>query len=92
MPCGKENVCHYTDPALGARLFSQRFKYRSWSGFAEVDIEIPDPIRPKFEDMCPFSYNEAVPVEAVPQQMLDYFRSTGRKGTAGTVRPPPLRW
>ena len=28
--------------------------------------------------MCPFFYNKKVPVEAVPQQMLDYLKHTGR--------------
>ena len=47
-------------------------------GFAEVNIEIPEPLRPKFEEMCPFFYNKKVPVEAVPEQMLDYLKRTGQ--------------
>ena len=29
--------------------------------------------------MCPFFYNKEVPIEAVPQHMLDYLKRTGRK-------------
>ena len=80
MPCGKEKVVHYTGGwTVGAApQLIQRLKNGTWFGFAEVDIEIPEPLRPKFEEMCPFFYNKKVPVEAVPQQMLDYLKRTGR--------------
>ena len=77
---------------------------RTWFGFAEVDIEIPEPLRPKFEEMCPFFYNKKVPVQAVPQQMLDYLKRTGRNRGDGKkllralsaekllVLAPLLRW
>ena len=54
--------------------------------------------------MCPFFYDKEVPVEAVPQQMLDYLQRTGRergngKKLAGAlsaekllVYAPRLRW
>ena len=80
MPCGKERVVHYSDEyqAEAALVLTRRLKDRTWFGFAEVDIEIPEPLRPKVEEMCPFFYNKKVPVEAVPQQMLDYLKRTGR--------------
>jgi len=83
MPCGKKKLVHYTGGwTVGAAPhFAQRLKNWTWFGFAEVDIEIPEPLRPKFEEMCPFLNNKKVPVEAVPQQMLDYLKRTGR--TAG---------
>jgi len=55
-----------------------RLKEGNWFGFAEVDIEIPKALYPKFEEMCPFFYNKEVPIEAVPKHMLDYLRRTGR--------------
>ena len=56
MPCGKEKVVHYTGGwTVGAApLLAQRLKNGTWFRFAEVDIEIPGPQRPKFEEMCPF--------------------------------------
>ena len=105
MPRGKERIVHYTDGwTVGAApQLTQRLKNRTWLGFAEVDIEIPEPLRPKFE-MCPFFYNKKVPVEAVPQQMLDYLKRTGRNCGDGKklvevlsakkllVYAPLLRW
>ena len=37
-----------------------------WFGFAEVDLKVPEPLRPKFEEMCPFFINKQMPAEAVP--------------------------
>ena len=56
MPCGKERVAHYDDEyqAEAAPVLTHRLKEGNWFGFAEVDIEIPKPLHPKFEEMCPF--------------------------------------
>ena len=78
MPCGKGRVMHYNYQAA-APILTQRLKEEKWFGFAEVDIEIPEPLRPKFEEMCPFFYNKEVAIEAVPQHMLVYLKRTGRK-------------
>ena len=78
MPCGKGRVVHYNYQAA-APILTQRLKEEKWFGFAEVDIEIPEHFRPKFEEMCPFFYNKEVPIEAVPQHMLDYLKRTKRK-------------
>ena len=43
-----------------------------------MDIEIPERLWPKFEEMCPFFHNTEVPAEAVPQHMFDYLERTGR--------------
>ena len=81
MPCGKERVVHYEDEyqTEGAPVLTHRLKEGSWFGFAEVNIEIPKPLHPKFEEMYPFFYNKVVPVEAVPEHMLKYLRNTGKK-------------
>jgi len=55
-----------------------RLKEGNWFGFSEVDIEIPERLHPKFEEMCPFFYNKTVPVEAVPKHMTDYLAQAGR--------------
>ena len=59
MPCGKERVVHYNYQAA-APILTQRLKEGEWLGFAEVDIEIPKTLWPKFEEMCPFFYNKEV--------------------------------
>ena len=73
MPCRKERVVHYSGEfqAEAAHALTHRLKEGSWFGFAEVDIEIPERLRPKFE-MCPFFYNKKVPAEAVLKHMADY--------------------
>jgi len=78
MPCGKGKVFHFTKTREGAFVLTQKLKKGDWFGFAEVDIEIPEHLHQKFEEMYPFFYNKKVPVEAVPQQMLDYLKHTGR--------------
>ena len=106
MPCGKEKVVNYNDnyQVEVAPILTQRLKQGKWFGFAEVDIKIPEPLWPKFEEMCPFFYNKKVPVEAVPQQMLDYLKRTGRNRGDGKklvgalsvekmlIYAPLLRW
>jgi len=74
MPCGKERVVHYSGAfqAEAAPVLTRGLKEGNWFGFAEVDIEILESLRPKFEEMCPFSYNKKVPVEAVLKHMADY--------------------
>ena len=103
MPCGKERVVHYNYQAA-APILTQRLKEGKWFGFAEVDIEIPKTLWPKFEEMCPFFYNKEVPVEAVPQHMLDYLKRTKRNRGDGkklvgalsakkmSLYAPLLRW
>ena len=41
MPCGKETVVHYEDPAQAAKDLISRLYSKRWFGFAEVDIEVP---------------------------------------------------
>ena len=81
MPCGKERVVHYEDDYQinSAPVLTHTLKEKSWFGFAEIDIEIPNHLHQKFEEMCPFFYNKVVPAKAVPEHMLKYLRDTGRK-------------
>ena len=85
MPCGMELVVHhtdrYTDPRWKEEVtmrLVQRLKDGSWFVLGKVDINIPETLRPKFEEMCPFFYNKEVPVEAIPKQMTNYLQRTGR--------------
>ena len=81
MPCGKEKVVHYTGEYQtdGAPVLTHRLKEGIWFGYAEVDIEIPNHLHQKFEEMCLFFHNKVVPAKAVPEHMLKYLRDTGRK-------------
>ena len=79
MPCGKERVVHHDDDLVMPMVLTQNLKQGSWFGYAEVDIEIPERLHPKFEEMCPFFHNKAVPATAVPEHMHKYLRKTGRK-------------
>ena len=105
MPCEKERVVHYTQRKdEAARRLVQRLKDGAWFGFAEVDIETPEALRPKFEEMRPFFYNKEFPAKAVPKRMADYLERTGRTRGNGKswwglcprrscwCTPPLLRW
>ena len=72
---------HYDDDrqAEAAEVLIRRLKAEEWFGFAEVRIEIPERLRPMFEEMCPFFYNKRVSAEAVPKHMEEYLARTGRK-------------
>lgn len=39
MPCGKEKVVHYQNPAEAVPIFTERLKAGKRFGFAQVDIE-----------------------------------------------------
>jgi len=81
MPCGEGNVVHYNQDI--APLMHKALKNKKWFSFAEVDIFIPKELWPKFEEMCPFFQNKEVPVEAVPEHMLEYMKQTNRNRGKG---------
>ena len=74
MPGGKGEVKKYT-----GQEGLERVKDNKWFGFAEVDIEIPQKLWMKFEEMPPFFFTRQIPEQAVPQHMKDYMEHTGRK-------------
>jgi len=79
MPCGKEHLIHYQNPAAAAPMLTERPKAGTWFGFAEVDIAIPKALWQKFEEMPPFFYTKQIPDESVPQHMKDYLQCTSRQ-------------
>ena len=83
MPCGKEKVQHFEDPRAAAANLVYALKNKAWFGFAEVDIEIPQGLWMKFEEMPPFFFTAQIPRKAVPQHMKDYMARTGRKRGEG---------
>ena len=66
MPCGKEKVVHYGNPKDAAAALVCCLKAGTWFGFAEVDIEIPQRLWLKFEEMPPFFFTKHIYDEAVP--------------------------
>ena len=105
MPCGKETVRHFKDPVRTAPVLERNLRNGTWFGFAEVDIEVPQELWPKFEEMPPLFINKEIPEEAMPPAMMDYLKRTGRSRTAGQrklvgalsaqkmlIYAPMLRW
>lgn len=70
MPCSKEKVVQYQNPAASMPIFTECLKTKTWFGFAMVDIKVPKPLWMKFKEMLPF-FTEQIPDEAVPQHMKD---------------------
>ena len=79
MPCGPGYVKSYDNPEAYARVFPQFLWMEEWFGFAEVDIEVPEELWPKFEEFPPLFINRGVPDSAVPQHMHNYLQQSGRK-------------
>ena len=79
MPCGKGGVQRWPQTEECLRVFIDSVKTEEWFGFAEVDIEVPRELWPKFEEMPPLFYNKPVQSEAVPQHMKDYLVESRRK-------------
>ena len=74
MPCGKEFVEHYEDPAQAAKDIIPRMYSKRWFGFAEVGIEVPQDLWEKFEEFPPIFINQ----RRVPQHLKDYLAKSNR--------------
>ena len=61
MPCGKEKVVHYENPAEELDNFIGRLRRNEWFGFAEVDISVPRELCEKCEEFPPLFYNSSIP-------------------------------
>ena len=79
MPCGKGRIGYFQYLAGAAPMLTERLNAETWLGFAEVDIEIPDPLWLKFKDLPIFFFPKQTRDEAVPQPMKDYLQRTGGK-------------
>ena len=78
MPCGKETVVHYKDPAQAAKDLIPRLYSKRWFGFAEVGIEVPRDLWKTFEEFPPLFVNQSVGAEGIPQHMQDYLAKSNR--------------
>ena len=80
MPCGKEKVVYYENPAEETENIVGRLRRKEWFGFAEVDISVPRGLWEKFEEFPPLFYNSSISNEVIPPHMKEYLRRTGRTG------------
>ena len=78
MPCGKEWIVHHKNPEQAAQDLIPLMNSGGWFGFAEVDIEVPQELWPKFEEFPPLFINKSVGEEGIPQPMKDYLARSGR--------------
>ena len=83
MPCGKEKVTDYEDPAQAAPIIKDAVLNGQLFGFVKCKLATPKNLWTKYEEMPPIFVNREVPEAAVPQEMKDYLNRTGRKRTAG---------
>ena len=78
MPCGKEIVVHYEDPAQAAIDLIPRLWSKRWFGFAEVDIEVPRDLWETFEEFPPTFISRSIGLEGVLQHMKDCLAKSNR--------------
>ena len=88
MPCGKEEYVEVIEPTnpqfiketcedvLSDDLF----------GFCQVDIQVPDNLKDKFEEFSPLFVVDSIPEELVPEHMKSYQKATDRKSVKGTKK------
>ena len=69
MPCGKETVVHYEDPAQAAKDLIPRLYSKRWFGFADADIAVLLDLWETFEEFPPIFVNQSVGSEGIPQHM-----------------------
>ena len=81
MPCGKGECIEVEKPTdsefinkickdiLDGKLF----------GFCQVDINVPENLKEKFEEFSPLFVVDNVPEDLVPEHMKEYQKATGRK-------------
>ena len=81
MPCGKERVVHYENPAQAVEPLVSQLRSKQWFGFAEVDIEVPHDLWESYEEFPPLFVNRSFGLDAVPQQMQEYLTNSKRTFT-----------
>ena len=78
MPCGKQTVVYYEDPAQAAIELIPRLRSKRWFGFAEVDIEVPRDLWGTFEEFPPLFISRSIGLEGVSQHIKDYLAKSNR--------------
>ena len=88
MPCGKDALVLNRRPYEEKRIkkFCRRVVKNKVFGFAQVDIEVPEDLYDKFEEMAPLFVVQEIFEELVPEHMKEYKAETGRKTVKGTKK------
>ena len=81
MPCGKDKLVKCEKPYDPEHVLEimEKVKDGSLFGFFEVDIHVPDELKPYYSEFPPVIVRQEVPEENVPLQMRNYRDATGRK-------------
>lgn len=88
MPCGKDTLIVNRRPYEEKRIkkFCRSVMKGKLFGFAQVDIEVPEYLYEKFEEMAPLFVVKEIPEELIPDHMKKYKVDTGRKTIKGTKK------
>ena len=81
MPCGKEKcieVENPTDPEFIKKTCKDILDGKLF-GYCQVDINVPENLKEKFEEFSPLFIVDNVPEDLVPEHMKEYQKATGRK-------------
>ena len=81
MPCGKGEcieVENPTDPEFIKKICKDILDGKLF-GFCQVDINVPENLKEKFEEFSPLFVVDNVPEYLVPEHMKEYQKATGRK-------------
>ena len=88
MPVGKESLVVNRRPYEEKRIkkFCRSVLRGKVFGFAQVDIEVPEALYERFEEMAPLFVLKEILDEEIPEHMRRYKEETGRKTVKGTKK------
>ena len=83
MPCGKETYFEIENPR-DTKDFCEMVLKKEFFSFAQVDIEVPEELRPKFSEFTPLFLVREVNENQIPDHMKKYRQDTGRSAASGS--------
>ena len=88
MPSGNDALAVNKKPYDQKRIakFSKNVLKGKVFGFAQVDIEVPDELYDKFNEMPPLFVVQEIPDCAIPEEIKIYKEKTRRKTAKGTKK------
>ena len=88
MPCGKEKYVEVEEPTNPKFINTvcEDVLSDDLFGFCQVDIQVPDNLKDKFEEFSPLFVVHSIPENLVPENMKEYQRLTGRKPLKGSKK------
>ena len=81
MPCGKEQLIKVPSPRSQRNIerLTKKVLNKTLFGFVQVDIEVPEELYEKFNEMSPLFVVDQIPENQIPEHMKKYQENTGRK-------------